>query len=110
MIAGAPVVQVTNSGTSKELNIRFKDKARNLLMTREEFENRRVPSSTGTVYATIAPYYNTRITDSNKKEITEKVRKVFLSKAKQVAKDLGISIKSVSNNIGGFTFQEGETI
>ena len=79
-------------------------------MTREEFENRRVSSSTGTVYATIAPYYNTRITDSNKKEITEKVQKVFLSKAKQVAKGLGVSIKSVSNNIGGFTFQEGETI
>ena len=37
-IAGGPVVQVTNYGTSKELNIRFKDKEGNLLMTRAEYE------------------------------------------------------------------------
>lgn len=37
-IAGGPVVQVTNFGTSKELNIRFKDKEGNLLMTRAEYE------------------------------------------------------------------------
>jgi hypothetical protein len=37
-IAGGPVVQVTNFGTSKELNIRFKDKSGNLLQTRAEFE------------------------------------------------------------------------
>lgn len=37
-IAGGPVVQVSNFGTSKELNIRFKDKSGNLLMTRAEFE------------------------------------------------------------------------
>lgn len=37
-IAGGPVVQVTNFGTSKELNIRFKDKSGNLLMTRAEYE------------------------------------------------------------------------
>ena len=36
-IAGGPVVQVTNFGTSKELNIRFKDKEGNLLQTRKEF-------------------------------------------------------------------------
>lgn len=37
-IAGGPVVQVTNFGTSKELNIRFKDKSGTLLKTRAEFE------------------------------------------------------------------------
>ena len=37
-IPGGPVVQVTNFGTSKELNIRFKDKSGNLLMTRAEYE------------------------------------------------------------------------
>lgn len=39
-IAGGPVVQVTNFGTSKQLNIRFKDKNGNLLMTRDEYEKR----------------------------------------------------------------------
>lgn len=38
-IAGGPVVQVSNFGTSRELNIRFKDKKGGLLMTRAEFEN-----------------------------------------------------------------------
>ena len=37
-IAGGPVVQVTNFGTSKQLNIRFNGKDGNLLMTRAEFE------------------------------------------------------------------------
>lgn len=38
-IAGGPVVQVTNFGTSRELNIRFNSKDGGLLMTRAEFEN-----------------------------------------------------------------------
>lgn len=38
-IAGGPVVQVTNFGTSRELNIRFNSKGGGLLMTRAEFEN-----------------------------------------------------------------------
>ena len=37
-IAGGPVVQVSNFGTSRELNIRFKAKGGGLLMTRKEFE------------------------------------------------------------------------
>lgn len=37
-IAGGPVVQVSNFGTSRALNIRFKDKEGNLLKTREEYE------------------------------------------------------------------------
>lgn len=42
-IAGGPVVQVSNFGTSKSLNIRFKDKSdpsgKTLLMTEEEWNN-----------------------------------------------------------------------
>lgn len=37
-LPGGPVVQVTNFGTSKELNIRFKDRSGALLKTRAEFE------------------------------------------------------------------------
>lgn len=37
-IAGGPVVQVTNFGTSRELNIRFKDKNGGLLKTKAEYE------------------------------------------------------------------------
>lgn len=37
-IAGGPVVQVTNFGTSRQLNIRFNSKEGGLLMTRDEFE------------------------------------------------------------------------
>ena len=37
-IAGGPVVQVTNFGTSRQLNIRFKDKNGGLLKTRKEYE------------------------------------------------------------------------
>lgn len=36
-IAGGPVVQVSNFGTSRRLNIRFKDRNGGLLKTREEF-------------------------------------------------------------------------
>lgn len=37
-VAGGPVVQVTNFGTSRELNIRFHDKNGGMLMTRAEWE------------------------------------------------------------------------
>ena len=36
-IAGGPVVQVSNFGTSRKLNIRFKDRNGGLLKTRDEF-------------------------------------------------------------------------
>lgn len=37
-LAGGPIVQVTNWGTSRQLHIRFNDKKGGLLMTNEEFE------------------------------------------------------------------------
>lgn len=39
-IAGGPVVQVSNFGTSQQLNIRFKDKNGTLLPTRQEYEEK----------------------------------------------------------------------
>ena len=47
-IAGGPVVQVSNFGTSRRLNIRFKDRNGGLLKTRDEFTKSWKPSeSTG---------------------------------------------------------------
>lgn len=40
-LAGGPIVQVTNWGTSRQLHIRFNDKKGGLLMTNEEFETER---------------------------------------------------------------------
>ena len=37
-LAGGPIVQVTNWGTSRQLHIRFNDKNGNLLKTKEEYE------------------------------------------------------------------------
>ena len=110
-IKGGPVVQVTNFGTSRELNIRFKDKNGGLLKTREEWQSsKKTTTPIEPIYTTIAPYYNTKITESNKEEITNKIQKIFLDKAQEVANNLGISIASFSKNIGGFQFQEGETV
>lgn len=45
-IAGGPIVQVSNFGTSKELNIRFKSKDGGLLMTQKEWEANKTSHST----------------------------------------------------------------
>lgn len=46
-IAGGPVVQVSNFGTSRRLNIRFKDRNGGLLKTRDEFTKSWKPTETG---------------------------------------------------------------
>lgn len=46
-IAGGPVVQVSNFGTSRRLNIRFKDRSGGLLKTRDEFTKSWKPAETG---------------------------------------------------------------
>lgn len=46
-IAGGPVVQVSNFGTSRRLNIRFKDRNGGLLKTRDEFTKSWKPAETG---------------------------------------------------------------
>lgn len=48
-IAGGPVVQVSNFGTSQQLNIRFKDKNGNLLMSRQEWEAKNGKESKQTI-------------------------------------------------------------
>ncbi len=59
-------------------------------------------------YATVAPYYNTKVTAENKQQIKEAVNKVFTDNAKSAAKLLGMKLKGETSNIGGFTFSEGE--
>lgn len=61
-----------------------------------------------TVQATIAPYYNTPLTKENYNEIKTKVDTSFRSTADSITKLLGGNVKDVSNNIGGFTFEEGQ--
>lgn len=68
-IAGGPVVQVSNFGTSRELNIRFKDRTGNLLKTRtefggtdEEFKNYIKDNQAGIAYFEVfAPIYTNEI-------------------------------------------------
>ena len=61
------------------------------------------------IFTTVAPYYNTPVTKENIKEVKAKVEKDFKEKANSIATSLGISIRNVNTNIGGFEFQEGET-
>lgn len=61
------------------------------------------------VKATIAPYYNTRLTKENYTTIRDAVDESFKSTANNIATLLGGKIKDTTNNIGGFTFDEGET-
>jgi hypothetical protein len=56
------------------------------------------------IFTTIAPYYNTPITKENYNEIKDKVEQDFKEKAYNIADSLGIKIKSISTNIGGFEF------
>lgn len=61
------------------------------------------------IFTTVAPYYNTPVTKENIKEVRAKVEKDFKEKANSIATSLGISIRNINTNIGGFEFQEGET-
>ena len=59
-------------------------------------------------FATIAPYYNTNITAENKAEAKNAVDNDFRTRAKDIASALGMNIKNVYSNMGGFEFSEGE--
>lgn len=61
------------------------------------------------IRATVTPYYNTPINKENFTNVKNAVEKDFLNYAEEVAAALNISVGSVDTNIGGFTFQEGET-
>lgn len=60
------------------------------------------------VKATIAPYYDTPLTKSNYRKIKGVVDESFRNTANNIATLLGGNIKETTNNIGGFTFEEGE--
>ena len=63
-IAGGPVVQVTNFGTSRELNIRFKDKTGGLLKTRAEYEKNPIKRELSQTDKFNAKYRGLKITES----------------------------------------------
>lgn len=63
-IAGGPVVQVTNFGTSRELNIRFKDKNGGLLKTKVEYEKNPIKKETSQVDKFNAKYKGLKSTES----------------------------------------------
>ena len=60
------------------------------------------------IKATIAPYYNTPLTKQNYGKIRNAVETSFNDTANNIATLMGDKIKDISNNIGGFTFEEGE--
>ena len=64
--------------------------------------------TTDTIKATIAPYYDTPLTKNNYSEIKSKVDTTFKETANNIVNMLGGKIKQTTNNIGGFTFSEGE--
>ena len=60
-------------------------------------------------FLTVAPYYNTQLTNENFESIKNAVDKDFKDIANKFASLFGAKIENVDTNIGGFTFQEGET-
>ena len=63
-IAGGPVVQVTNFGTSRELNIRFKDKNGGLLKTRAEYEKNPIKKELSQTDKFNAKYKGLKVSES----------------------------------------------
>ena len=59
------------------------------------------------VKTTIAPYFDTELTRDNYADIKGKIEDSYLDTAYRVAQMLCIDIESVSRNIGGYTFEDG---
>lgn len=55
-IAGGPIVQVSNWGTSRQLHIRFKDSTGKILLTEEEFNNKLKSEAVRIVYKNYEEY------------------------------------------------------
>lgn len=66
-------------------------------------------NSKDSTYITVAPYYNTQLTSENFESIKNAVDKDFKETANKFSSLLGAKVENVSTNIGGFTFQQGET-
>lgn len=58
---------------------------------------------------TVAPYYNTPITSENFNEVKGQVETDFKNKAETITNLFGGKVTGIQTNIGGYTFQEGET-
>jgi hypothetical protein len=63
----------------------------------------------GSNFITVAPYYNTQLTNENFETIKNAVDRDFKAAANKFSSLFGAKIEKVDINIGGFTFQEGET-
>jgi hypothetical protein len=65
-------------------------------------------SGNDSTFITVAPYYNTELTNENFDDIKNAVDTEFKNKAHKFASLFNARIENISTNIGGFTFQEGE--
>ena len=83
-------------------DMKHNEKEKNLLNRAQEKIN------INTIKSTIAPYYDTPLTKENYSEIKDAVDTTFRETANNLATLLGGNIKDTTNNIGGFTFEEGE--
>lgn len=61
-------------------------------------------------FATVAPYYSTTVTDENYETVRDEIEAKFTENAKNIANNLGIGIKHITNNIGGYSFDENTRV
>ena len=67
-------------------------------------------SNSGTYYATIAPYLDTRLNEDNRQELVEMAEGTYDAAAKDIAEFLGIKNIPKAENIGGFENEAGERL
>ena len=96
--------KITSDTTTEEM-LQFIEDLDNL-----EKEFKKSVSKKKIVSATIAPYLNTKLSDTNYDEIKSKVDEKFKKASKDIADLLGLTILEVHDNIGGYTMQSGEVI
>lgn len=59
-------------------------------------------------YVTAAPYREENVNDKNYESKKAKVEGTFLNKANEISRQLGVKIKNISDNMGGFVSQQGK--
>lgn len=59
------------------------------------------------MFSTVAPFYSQQVNDANYEGIRETVENRFTKEARSIAENLGIGIKNIQNNIGGYSFDDG---
>ena len=75
---------------------------------RDKFRDLKYGIKKETSFVQVAPYYETHVTKDNYEVIKEKSEKQFIDNAYKIADSIGIKIKSIDNNIGGFEYAEGK--